>query len=357
MLLKFIKITGAGESHGKGYTGIIEGLPSGLQFSMKDLQTELDRRKPGGKFATARKETDQIEFISGVKNSTLTGAPLCFFVPNHNQQSKDYDILKDYIRPGHADLTRRLKYKISHHEGGGLFSARWTILYIVAGYFSKLILAQKGITVQAYVSQIGSIQDSMCYTKLNSKIIEKNSLRMMDKALNAKAEKFLTKIINDKTSIGSQVTIHIDGVPPGVGIPHTHKLNAHLSFALYSIPAVQCVSFGNGLNAPHAVGHEFHDLIESSKNKEIKFKTNHSGGILGGLSTGNTIIAHIGLKPPSSFSYKQKYFELSKNKSNIFSLAGRFDPVLGPRCVPVAEGIVALYMLNSFMEFHAENFI
>lgn len=353
MNLKFIKLTGSGESHGIGYTGIIEGLPSGLKFSLKDLQNDLNRRKPGVRYASSRSENDTVLFYSGVKENVLTGAPLSFFIANHDQKSNDYKKLENFIRPGHADITRSLKYKTSHFEGGGLFSARWTVLYIVAGYFAKLILSNKNIKTTAYVSQIGNIIDSKNYSQLDSKTIDMNSLRMMDKKCNSKAEKLLENVLKNKTSVGSQVTLHIEGLPLGMGTPHTNKFNAQVSFALFSIPAVQYVSFGRGFNAPSSFGHLFHDKIKSIKNNKVTFVSNNSGGLLGGLTTGQDVIVHFGLKPPSSFSHEQEFYNTKKNKIEKFSLKGRFDPVLGPRCVPVAESIVALYTLDAYLEFLA----
>jgi chorismate synthase len=345
-----LKITAAGESHGVGYTGIIEGLPSGLEISLDEIQTELNRRKPGGAYATPRKEDDLVEITSGYFEGKTTGAPLAFFIKNTNQRSHDYDLLKDHYRPGHADVVRDFKYPHADHRGGGHFSARITLINVVAGAFAKKLLKMHGISIQGYVSQIGPHKDSKIYTTLNTEVIEKSPLRMMDSSLDQKSQKFLQQVIEDKMSVGSEATLHITGLPVGVGTPHTQKLNALLASALFSLPAVQSVSFGQAELITQKFGHEFHDKIESIQNDKINFQSNNHGGVLGGMSSGAPIVLHTLLKPPSSFGYPQMYWNKVLQKNVELSLEGRFDPVLAPRFIPVAEAQLAIEVLNILQE-------
>lgn len=341
-----LKVTAAGESHGLGYTGIIEGLPSGLEISLEEIQTELNRRKPGGAFATQRQEDDLIEITSGYYLGKTTGAPLAFFIKNSNQQSKDYDLLKDHFRPGHADVVREFKYPHHDHRGSGHFSARITLVDVVAGAFAKKLLAPYGVTVQGYVSQIGPHADHTQYHKLKPEVIEKSPLRMMDSHVDLQTQQFLQKVILDKMSVGSVATIHIEGLPIGLGSPHTGKLNALLASALFSLPAVQSVSFGQAELITEKFGHEFHDSILSVGENSITFASNNHGGILGGMSTGAPVIIHALLKPPSSFGFKQNYWNKVLKKNVELELPGRFDPVLAPRFIPVAEAQLAVELVS-----------
>lgn len=349
MILKNFILSGAGESHGKGYTGIIQGLPSGLSIDIQEIQTELDRRKPGGLFSSPRQESDTIQILSGYLDGKTTGAPLSFFIPNHDHHSKDYEPLKDLLRPGHADAPRSLKYQHSDYLGGGHFSARYTLLYVVAGAFAKKILKKLGISFCAYVSQIGSIKDSTLYDNLDQSQIDNSPVKMANQNLCLEAQKFLGEVMEQKTSVGSKVTVHISGLEAGLGTPHVRKLNALLSFAYFSIPGVQAVSFGSADLASESYGHQFHDKVKDINSKKIFYDTNNSGGILGGLSTGATIISHITLKPPSSFSHEQDYFNSKTATHESTQLQGRFDPVLGPRCVPVAASLSSIYILDSLL--------
>ncbi len=349
--LQSIKVSSAGESHGAGYTGIIEGLPSGLEISLSAIQNELNRRKPGGLFASPRNEVDLIEITSGHYEGKTTGAPLAFFIKNTNQQSKDYDLLKDHFRPGHVDVVREFKFPHHDHRGSGHYSARITLIQVVAGAFAKKLLAPLGITIKGYVSQIGTHLDTTHYDSLNQEIIEKSPLRMMNPTLDKKTQEYLQQIIQDKMSVGSKATLFIEGLPIGLGTPHFDKINARLASALFSLPAVQGVNFGQADLITQKFGHEFHDVITSVSDTSISFASNNHGGILGGMSTGAPIVIHALLKPPSSFGFKQKYWNKVLKKNVELELEGRFDPVLAPRFVPVAEAKVAVEILNMLANY------
>lgn len=341
-----LKVTGAGDSHGHCYTGIIEGLPSGLEITLDEIQLELNRRKPGQDFASSRKEADLIEITSGYYQGKTTGAPLAFYVKNTNHESKDYDLLKTYLRPGHVDSVREIKYPHFDYRGSGPFSARFTLVYVVAGAFAKKILQTQNIKITAYVSQIASIKDEHQYANLCTSSIEQSPLRMANPEISLKAEKFLKDVIEKKMSVGSEVTVQITGLPVGLGSAHTHKINAELAYSVFSLPAVQAVSFGNTNKALTQFGHEFHDQIISLSNNNIKFASNNHGGILGGMTTSNPIVIQVILKPPSSFSHAQNYWNKIKKCNEVLELPGRFDPVLGPRFVPVVEGKLAIDIVN-----------
>lgn len=341
-----LKVTGAGDSHGMSYSGIIEGLPSGLIISVEEIQADLNLRKPGGAFASPRKEEDLLEITAGYYQGKTTGAPLAFTIKNKQQKSEDYDVLKNYLRPGHADCVREIKYPHADHRGSGHFSARFTLIAVVAGAFAKKILRQKNIQVLGYVSQIGSIQDEHDYQEIHIQNREQSPLRMLNAQCSLEAEKYLQSLIERKMSIGSKATLQISGIPIGLGSPHTNKLNAGLAYALFSIPAVQAVSFGNADLALSSLGHEFHDQIISFNDDRIEFASNNHGGILGGMSSGAPIVVHATLKPPSSFGHPQNYWNKNSKKNEIVALQGRFDPVLAPRFIPVAEAKLAVALLD-----------
>lgn len=340
-------ITGAGDSHGVSYTGIIQGLPSNLEITLAEIQADLNKRKPGGTYATSRQEADLLEITSGYYQGKTTGAPLAFNIKNQNQISADYDLLETYLRPGHADFVREFKYSHFDHRGSGHFSARFTLIDVVAGSFAKKILAQNNIYVEGYVSQIGILKDERNYDHIDMNLRETSQLRMLDPKLCLEAKSYLDSIIEKKMSIGSKATLQVRGLPIGLGTPHSDKLNAKVAYALFSLPAVQAVSFGNAELALTSYGHNFHDQIASLSKDKIQFASNNHGGVLGGMSSGAPLVVHTILKPPSSFGHAQTYWNKKLQKNETLELPGRFDPVLAPRFIPVAEAKLALTILDA----------
>ncbi len=338
------KITTFGESHGPAIGVVIDGVPPGLPLSEADIQPDLDRRKPGqSKITTQRKESDTVEILSGVFEGRTTGAPLAMLIRNEDQRSKDYGNIKDSFRPGHADLTYELKYGIRDYRGGGRSSGRETACRVAAGAVAKKILGQHGIKIIAYTLAVGDI-----YAKtIDHKVIEKNIVRAPDMA---QAEKMVTRIEEVRKngdSIGGIVEAVVKGCPAGLGEPCFDKLNARLGAALFSIATIKGVEFGDGFKAVASLGSQNNDVL-TAKGGKISSKTNHAGGINGGISSGEDIIVRMAVKPPSSISKLQKTITKELKETEI-QVKGRHDPCLCPRVVPVAEAMIALTLVDALM--------
>tara|TARA_Y100000310_G_scaffold345136_1_gene462102 strand:- start:807 stop:1895 length:1089 start_codon:yes stop_codon:yes gene_type:complete len=341
---KNFQIMTFGESHGKAVGVVIDGVKSGLKISESDIQKELDRRKPGqSKVSTARKEDDRIEILSGLFEGKTTGTPICLLVWNKGARSKDYSAIKDLFRPGQADYTYHKKYGIRDYRGGGRASGRETVGRVAAGALAKKILAKKKIKVIAYTIQVGKVFAE----KFSEKEIEKNPVRCPDKQAAEKMEKAILKARAGGDSIGGVVEIVAKNVPVGLGEPAFGKLDAELSKALMSIGAVKGVEFGAGFAVADLKGSENNDEMYSSKGK-IRFRGNNAGGILGGISTGQDIVARIAIKPTSSIALEQKTVD-TKGKNRKIRTFGRHDPCICPRIVPVAESMVALVLADAIM--------
>ena len=338
---KNFKIITFGESHGKAVGVVIDGVKPGLKISEKDIQKELDRRKPGqSKITTQRKEGDKVEILSGILSGKTTGTPICLIVRNIDQDSSKYDNLKIVFRPGHADFTFLKKFGIRDHRGGGRSSGRETIGRVAAGAIAKKLLAKEGIKIQAYVKQIGNIKA----TKVDLKQVEKNNVRCCDKSSAKKMEKAILSAKNKGDSLGGMVEVVASGVPAGIGDPVFHKLDAELAKALMSIGAVKAVEIGAGLNVALMKGSECNDSFVKKGNKIIT-KTNNAGGILGGISNGMPIVARVAIKPTPSISKSQKTVDLV-GKMKRMLIKGRHDPCICPRVIPVVESMVALVLVD-----------
>lgn len=335
------RITTWGESHGKALGVVIDGCPSNLKLSEKDIQTELDRRKPGqSEVTTSRQEKDQVEILSGVFEGKTLGTPISLLIYNQNQKSKDYDNLKDIFRPGHADFTYQEKYGIRDHRGGGRQSARETVARVAAGAIAKKYLQEKyQIEVFGYVKQIGDIKAK----KINFADIEKNPVRCADLKKATEMEELILKLKENGDSIGGQVEIIVKNCPVGWGEPVFDKLNANLAKALISINGVKSFEIG-AENVWQMTGSEYNDEY-ISENGKIRTKTNHHGGILGGISTGENIVMRIGVKPTSSIAKKQNSVDKNGQLSKV-EIKGRHDPCLAPRLVPIAEAMVWLVLMD-----------
>lgn len=341
------RLTSYGESHGKAIGGVIDGCPSGIEVDMDFIQNELNRRRPGqSTITTPRKEADEVEFLSGIYDGKTTGTPIGFVIWNNNQHSSDYDNLKDIYRPSHADYTYQIKYGIRDHRGGGRSSARETIARCVAGALAKLALKQLNIEIVAYTSQVGEIKLEKSYAEYNLSEIESTPVRCPDKE---KAEEMISLIQEVKSkgdTIGGVITCVVKGVPAGLGQPVFNKLHAALGNSMLTINAVKGFEYGDGFDVKHR-GSEINDIFYSN-NGNVDTRTNHSGGIQGGISNGQDIYFRVAFKPVATILMNQE--TINKNVENTTLKArGRHDPCVLPRAVPIVEAMAAMTILDYYL--------
>ncbi|MFQ5431015.1 MAG: chorismate synthase [Nitrospinota bacterium] len=334
-----LTLTTWGESHGEMIGGVLDGCPAGLRISLDDIQKEIDRRRPGqSKITTQRRESDKVKIVSGLMDSVTTGAPISFLIENEDKDSSAYEKIKDVYRPGHADYTYDAKYGIRDWRGGGRSSARETAVRVAAGAIAKSILA--GVTITGYTVKICVIK----MESFNADEIEKNAVRCPDPKAAAEMIKAIEAARKDKDSLGGIVEVRAKNVPPGLGMPVYHKLNAGLASALMGINAVKGVEIGDGFKAAVMKGSEFNDEMEPGDGGP-GFKTNHAGGILGGISNGSDIVVRIAVKPTPSLPREQMTVDKNGNAVSVI-VEGRHDPCICPRVVPVAEAMVALTLAD-----------
>ena len=339
-------ITTWGESHGKALGVIVDGCPAGLKISEKDIQLELDRRRPGqSKYTTQRKEADKVEILSGIFNGTTTGTPISMLIPNADAISKSYENFKDIYRPGHADLSYDEKYGIRDHRGGGRSSNRETVGRVAAGAIAKKILKTMKIKTFGFVSQIGNLKCE----KIDENYIEKNPLRIPDKSKLKEMGDLIDSVRKQGDSIGGIIEVRSVGVPAGLGSPVFEKFDARLASAIMGIGGVRGFEIGLGFSVASMKGSQVNDIMVGKSKGKVKFDTNNAGGILGGITNGNDIILRFALKPTSSISQIQKSIN-SKGKVKNLQVKGRHDPCLCPRAVPIAEAMVNLVLLDSILE-------
>ncbi len=323
---------------------VIEGCPAGLPITEKDIQKELDRRRTGqSKVTTSRKEKDQIRFLSGVFQGKTTGTPLAMMVENSDADSSKYETIKHLYRPGHADYTYDMKYGFRDYRGGGRSSARETVGRVAAGAVAKKLLKRKKITVVAYTKQIGP----HVAKKIDLKEIERNIVRCPDKKMAEKMVDHVMKLRKRGDSVGGVVEVLAMGVPPGLGEPVFDRLDADLAKALMSLPAVKGVEVGSGFDAAEMTGSQNNDAFYK-KGGKIRTRTNHAGGVLGGISTGEDIVMRFVVKPTSSILKEQETVTASGKKATI-KVEGRHDPCVSPRAVPIAEAMVALTLIDHYL--------
>lgn len=340
------KITTWGESHGKALGVVIDGCPSGLSLCEEDIQPYLDRRKPGQtSISTPRKESDRVEILSGVFQGRTTGTPISLLIPNTSQKSSDYSEIASYYRPGHADYTFDAKYGFRDYTGGGRSSGRETAGRVAAGAIALKILKELGIVVTAYTKSIGPVAIDM--SRFHREAIYTTATCMPDELANEKALIYLKECMQSKDSCGGVIECIAEGLPGGIGDPVFEKLDANLAKAIMSVGAVKAVEIGDGILVSQAVGSDNNDAFINQNGKICK-KTNHAGGILGGISDGSRIILRAHVKPtPSIFSPQQT---VNRNMENIeISIKGRHDPVIVPRAVVVVEAMTALTVLDACM--------
>lgn len=355
---KLFTLTTFGESHGVAVGGVVDGMPPGIPIDIDFIQRELARRKPGqSRITTDRKELDQVELLSGVFEGKSTGTPIGFIVRNRNQQSKDYDSIANLFRPSHADYTYYNKYGIRDYRGGGRASARITLSRVVAGALAKLVLKQKGISITAYTSQVGDITLDKDYQKYDFSLIESNPVRCPEPKKAKEMEALIAEMKREGDTIGGVITCVIKGCPVGLGEPEFDKLHAQLGAAMLSINAVKGFEYGEGFAGASYRGSQQNDAFIPSSDKQqthgIKTKTNHSGGIQGGISNGEDIYFRVAFKPVATLLMEQETVNKEGEATKI-DVHGRHDPCVLPRAVPIVEAMAAMTILDALLVDNAK---
>lgn len=346
------RLTTFGESHGEAIGGVIDGMPAGIDIDIDFIQQELNRRRPGqSKITTSRQEPDQVELLSGVFEGKSTGCPIGFIVRNTNQHSQDYENMRCLFRPSHADFTYYNKYGTRDHRGGGRSSARITISRCVGGAMAKLVLRQLGISIQAYTSQVGPIALERDYHLYNLSLTETNAVRCPDPEKAKQMEELISQMKTEGDTIGGIITCVIKGCPVGLGEPEFGKLHAALGSAMLSINAVKGFEYGEGFDGVTARGSEQNDIFCSEDGK-ISTKTNHSGGIQGGISNGQDIYFRVAFKPVATILTEQETVDIEGNTTTL-TAKGRHDPCVLPRAVPIVESMAAMTILDHYLRKNA----
>lgn len=344
---KLFTVTSFGESHGPAIGCIVDGCPPGMALTEADLQEDLDRRKPGtSRHTTQRREADEVKILSGVFEGKTTGTPIGLLIENTDQRSKDYSNIADTFRPGHADYTYQQKYGFRDYRGGGRSSARETAMRVAAGGIAKKYLKeQAGIEIRGYLSQLGPIK----IEKLDWAIIDSNPFFCPDADKVPEMEAYMDALRKEGESIGARIEVVASNVPPGLGEPIFDRLDADLAHALMSINAVKGVEIGDGFACINSKGTQFRDEMTPAG-----FLSNHAGGILGGISSGQNITASIALKPTSSLRLPGKSINRQGQAIEV-STEGRHDPCVGIRATPIAEAMMALVLMDHFLRHRAQN--
>lgn len=344
---KLFRITTWGESHGKGVGVVIDGCPAGLPLSEEDIQVYLNRRKPGqSKYSTPRQEEDAVEILSGVFEGKTTGTPISMVVMNHTQRSADYSEIASYYRPGHADYTFDAKYGFRDYRGGGRSSGRETIGRVAAGAVAAKLLKELGIEILTYTKSIGPVE--IDYNRFEEAAIWRNSLYMPDETAAAQAGEYIEQMMKAHDSVGGVAECVVTGMPAGIGETVFDKLDADLAKAVVSIGAVKGFEIGDGMAVAQAIGSENNDGFVMQDGKVAKI-SNHSGGILGGMSDGSPIVLRAAFKPTPSILHEQA--TVNKDGEDItVSIKGRHDPIIVPRAVVVVEAMVALTLADGILE-------
>lgn len=344
---KLFTVTTFGESHGPALGCIVDGCPPGLPLTEVDIQHELDRRRPGkSRHTTQRREPDTVRILSGVFEGKTTGTPIGLLIENVDQRSKDYTELADRFRPGHADYTYHMKYGFRDYRGGGRSSARETAMRVAAGAIAKKYLKERvGIEIRGYLAQLGPIR----IVPVDWEAIDENPFFCPDPGKVPELETFMDALRKEGNSIGARINVVAKGVPPGLGEPIFDRLDAELAYALMSINAVKGVEIGDGFACVTAKGTEFRDEITPQG-----FLSNHAGGVLGGISTGQDLVASIALKPTSSLRIPGRTVNLRRELVEVVT-TGRHDPCVGIRATPIAEAMVALVLIDHYLRHRAQN--
>jgi chorismate synthase len=344
---KLFRVSTWGESHGKGVGVVVDGCPAGLELSEEDIQIFLNRRKPGqSKFSTPRKEDDQVEILSGVFEGKTTGTPISMVVMNKTQRSSDYGDIATTFRPGHADYTFETKYGFRDYRGGGRSSGRETIARVAAGAIAVKILKSLGIEILTYTRSIGETEIN--YDNFDKNEINNNSLYMPDAKAAEKAAEYLENLMKNRDSSGGSAECIVSGMPVGIGETVFDKLDAELAKGVVSIGAVKAFEIGDGTLVSKSIGSVNNDSYIINNGK-ISKKTNHSGGILGGMSDGADIVIRAYFKPTPSIFQKQETVN-NKGENTTIEIKGRHDPIIVPRAVVVLESMTAITIVDKLFE-------
>ncbi len=344
---KLFTLTACGESHGAGYLGIVDGCPPGMALAESDLQQDLDRRKPGkSRHVTQRQESDRVRIVSGVFEGRTTGTPIGLIIDNEDQRSKDYSDSKDLFRPGHADFTYQQKYGLRDYRGGGRASARETCMRVAAGAIAKKYLRETwGTIIRGYLAQLGP----MALKHKSWTAVEENPFFCPDTEAVPELEKFMDALRKEGNSVGARVNVVASKVPAGLGEPIFDRLDADIAAAMMSINAVKGVEIGAGFCSVSQMGTEHRDEITPQG-----FVSNHAGGVLGGISTGQDVLVSIALKPTSSIRIPARTINIKGEAAEI-ATTGRHDPCVGVRATPIAEAMLALVLMDHALRHRAQN--
>jgi chorismate synthase len=344
---KLFTVTSFGESHGAALGCIIDGCPPGLELSEADMQRDLDRRKPGtSRHTTQRREADEVKILSGVFEGKTTGTPIGLMIENTDQRSKDYSKISEQFRPAHADYTYMHKYGVRDYRGGGRSSARETAMRVAAGAVARKFLEQRlGIRIRGYLSQLGPIKAE----KLDWDQVHQNPFFCPDADKVAEMEAYMDALRKEGDSIGARINVVAEGVPPGLGEPIFDRLDADLAHALMSINAVKGVEIGAGFDCIEQKGTEHRDEMTPGG-----FLSNNAGGVLGGISSGQPIVASIALKPTSSLRLPGRSIDVHGNPCEVIT-TGRHDPCVGIRATPIAEAMMAIVLMDHYLRHRGQN--
>ncbi len=339
-------VTSFGESHGPAIGCVVDGCPPGLELCAADIQTELDRRKPGtSRHVTQRREADEVEILSGVFEDKTTGTPITLLIRNTDQRSKDYGDIAQSFRPGHADYTYWHKYGIRDYRGGGRSSARETAVRVAAGAIARKWLRERyGVTVRGWMSQLGPIEIPF----IDAAQIDANPFFVANAAIVPELESYMDRLRKEGDSVGARIDVVATGVPPGWGDPVYGRLDAQIAYAMMGINAVKGVEIGAGFDCIAQRGNEHGDELTPQG-----FLSNHAGGILGGISSGQDITVRIAVKPTSSIRLPRRSIDLA-GQSTIVSTEGRHDPCVGIRATPIAEAMLALVLMDAALLHRAQ---
>jgi len=343
---KLFTVTTFGESHGLALGCILDGCPPGIEISEEEIQVELDLRKPGtSKFTTQRREPDQVKILSGVFEGKTTGTPIGMLIENTDQRSKDYGDISQKFRPSHADYGYTQKYGFRDYRGGGRSSARETAMRVAAGAIAKKFLASKGIEVRGYLSQLGPVKAE----KFDWAQVRQNPFFCPDADKVPEMEAYMNALRKEGDSIGAKISVVASGVQPGLGEPIFDRLDADLAHALMSINAVKGVEIGDGFDVVEQKGSEHRDEMTPQG-----FLSNHSGGVIGGISSGQDIVAHIALKPTSSVTVPGQTIDVNGESTDLIT-KGRHDPCVGIRATPIAEAMMAIVLADHYLRHRGQN--
>lgn len=344
---KLFTVTTFGESHGPAIGCIVDGCPPGMPLSEADIQTDLDRRKPGtSRHTTQRREADEVKILSGIFEGVTTGTPIGMIIENTDQRSKDYSKIAESFRPGHADYAYHQKYGFRDYRGGGRSSARETAMRVAAGAIAKKYLKHiAGIEIRGYLSQLGPIK----IDKVDWSVVDNNPFFCPDEDKVEAMENYMDALRKEGDSIGAKIVIVASHVPPGLGEPIFDRLDADLAHALMSINAVKGVEIGGGFDCVDTKGTAFRDEIRPDG-----FLSNHAGGVLGGISTGQDVVASIALKPTSSLRLSGKSIDIHGEAIDVVT-HGRHDPCVGIRATPIAEAMMAITLMDHFLRHRGQN--